>query len=36
MQGLNQAFLSPPQIEQLQKLAAYAKKQIADGIVEIR
>jgi putative Mn2+ efflux pump MntP len=36
MQGLNQAFLAPLQIEQLQKLATYARKQIADGIVEVR
>lgn len=36
MQGLNLAFLSTEQTQQLQQLAAYAKKQIAAGVVEVR
>lgn len=35
MQGLNPAFLQPEQNDQLQKLTAYAEKQIASGVIEL-
>jgi len=35
MQGLNLAFFSPEQTQQIHQLAAHAKKQIAAGVIEI-
>jgi membrane associated rhomboid family serine protease len=35
MQGLNAAFLSPEQLQQLKQLASIAKQQIASGVMEV-